>query len=574
MKNPIAKFGNRQDRIDESGLNDPIYIEDLESPDNDPFHENNARPHSWLITTCVAGVAGSFVIGAAVLGLFSENGPSPARASVHLTERWQRPTVAAKTDLNGSVAKSGELRAINEVAVAYQVGLNPKQSNSSTILPQNGAVARDLFGFDPLGSPQTADQPTVLDKTNGNGQLAAISPGNTTTILKKLPPEPVDETIVLKKGDDLISRLTGLGVTRETATQLAHALEPVYPAKLLKAGQKFIVTLDKQQDFFGNFVIYPVELTFSPGPKESISVESNADGKFFASVNGQKKRQPSRYAKGRSNQFRIAGRITSSLFAAAVDKGVPEYITNQVIRAFSHDVDFQRDVKAGAKFEIYFGKPLSGSSKRRNVVHFASLEVRGKMKSLYRFTDSRGKTSYYDARGRGATKFLMRTPINGARISSGFGMRRHPVLGYSKMHTGVDFAAPRGTPIRAAGSGKIVYRARKGGYGNVVEIKHPNGYLTRYAHMSRFSAGLRVGSRVNQGRVIGYVGSTGRATGAHLHYEVRIGKRAVNPRRVRIAGKARLQGKDMALFKRYRRKIVAMMKKSPRVDRLASVVDR
>lgn len=574
MKNPFAKYRNRQDHNDESDQADPIYIEDLESADNDPFHDNNARPHSWLVTTCIAGIAGSFVIGAAVLGLFSENGTSPARASVQLSERWQRPTVAAKTDLNGSVVKSGELRPFTEVAVAYQTGLNTKSDNKSIILPQNGSVARDLFGFDPLGSPQADNQPTVLDKNNTNVRLAPIAPTNTTTILKKLPPEPVDETIVLKKGDDLISRLVGLGVARDTATKLTRALEPIYPSKLLKVGQKFIVTLDKQQDFFGNFVIYPVELTFSPGPKEDISIESNEDGKFFARVNGQKNRKPSRYAGNRTTRFRVAGRVTSSLFAAAVDKGVPEYVTNQVIRAFSHDVDFQRDVKAGAKFEIYFGKPLSGSSKRRNVVHFASLEVRGKMKSLYRFTNSRGKTAYYDPSGRGATKFLMRTPVSGARISSGFGMRRHPILGYSKMHTGVDFAAPRGTPIRAAGTGKIVYRARKGGYGNVVEIKHPNGYLTRYAHMSRFSSGLRVGSRVNQGRVIGYVGATGRATGPHLHYEVRIGNRAVNPRRVRIAGKARLRGRDLARFKKYRRKIIAMMKKSPSIDRLASVVSK
>lgn len=571
MSNPIADLRNRQDQNNESEMSDPIYVEDLESNDDDPFHESAERPHNWLVTTCVAGLAGSFVIGAAVLGLFSESGPSPARASVPISERWQRPTVAAKSDLNGSVVKSGELRSFSPVSVAYQVGLNPKNSNNSVVVPQGGSVARDLFGFDPLGAAQTDNQPTVLDRSNSNIRLSTVTPGNTTTILKKLPPEPVDETIILKKGDDLISRLVKLGVTGETAAHLAQALEPVYPSKLFKAGQKIVVTLDKQQDFFGNFVIYPVELTFSPDAKESISVEANDEGKFFAKVNGQKNAKASQYAGNRNSRYRIAGRITSSLFAAAVDKGVPEYITNQVIRAFSHDVDFQRDVKAGARFEIYFGKPLSGSSKRRNVVHFASLEVAGKMKSLYRFTDSRGKTSYYDSRGRGATKFLMRTPVNGARISSGFGMRRHPILGYSKMHTGVDFAAPRGTPIRAAGSGKIVYRARKGGYGNVVEIKHPNGYLTRYAHMSRFASGLRVGSQVNQGRVIGYVGSSGRATGAHLHYEVRINNRAVNPRRVRIAGKARLTGTDLARFNKYRRKIIAMMKKSPRIDRLASV---
>jgi len=570
LLNPIAQNSNRHFGEGDEGIYDPIHVADLDTGDHDPFHEEESKPHRWLITTCIAGVAGSLVIGASILGLFSDNGASTAQASVNLSERWQRPTVSAKSDLNGTLTKTLELRPLRVASVAYQPDGQLNTTANTIILRQNGNLAREMFNLN-TGSI-SASAPTSPSVLSNDVQLASISSStNTTTILKKLPPEPVDEIIVLQKGETLISRLVALGVTSDTATQLTTALEPVFPAKLLRTGQKFVVTLDKQQDFFGNFVIYPVELTFSPGPQEDISVESNEDGQFFARVNGQKDQKPSRYAAPHSDHYRIAGRVTSSLFAAALDKGVPEYITNQVIRAFSHDVDFQRDIKVGAKFEIYFGKPFSGSSTRRNVVHYAALEAGGKMKKLYRFTNSGGKTSYYDQKGRGATKFLMRTPISGARISSGYGMRRHPVLGYSKMHTGIDFAAPRGTPIRSAGSGKIVYRARKGGYGRVIEIRHSNGYMTRYAHMSRYAGRLQKGSYVNQGQVIGYVGSSGRTTGAHLHYEVRINNRTINPRRVRVAGKQRLRGKNLKRFTKHRQKIVTLMKKLPIASRFASI---
>ena len=562
MTKPIAKISNRRFDGGDDGIYVPIHIEDLETGDHDPFHEEETKPHRWLITTCIAGVAGSLVVGAAILGLFNENATSTAQASINLTERWQKPTVSAKSDLNGTYTKTLALRPLNTASISFQSNETLQSDGMTVILPQSGGS--DVGFFDGTST-------SVL--SNDLALTPVSVPVNTTTILKKLPPEPVDETIILAKGERLLDRLVALGVARETASKLAAALEPVFPAKLLRVGQKFIVTLDKQQDFFGNFVIFPVELSFSPGPGEEISVESNQDGRFFARVNGEKKRRPSRYAAPKSGQFRIAGRVTSSLFAAAFDKGIPEYITNQVIAAYSHDVDFQRDIKAGAKFEIYFGKPFSGSSKRRKVVHYAALEVRGKTRKLYRFTNSRGKTSYYDQKGRGATKFLMRTPISGARISSGYGMRRHPVLGYSKMHTGIDFAAPRGTPIRAAGSGKLVWRAWKGAYGRVVEVKHNNGYLTRYAHMSRFAKGLRKGSYVRQGQVIGYVGRSGRVTGAHLHYEVRINGRTINPRRVRVAGKIRLRGKNLKRFNAHRNKIVALMKKQPIAKRLASIAN-
>ncbi len=572
MTNPIANSSNRHlDSYSDSGdegVYAPIHVEDLETGDHDPFHEEESRPHRWLITTCIAGVAGSVVIGASILGLFSENGASTAQASISLTERWQKPTVSAKSDLNGALTKTLALRPMYTASVSYQPDLGSDGNRTTTILQQNNGAFSG--GFDSTGTVVLPSQSILTD----NFQLTSIaSPANTTTILKQLPPEPVDEIIILQDGESLIGRLIALGIASNTAKQLAQALEPVFPAKLLKTGQKFLVTLDKQQDFFGNFVIFPVELSFAPGPSEEITIESNDEGRFFVRVNGQQNLQPSKYAAPRSGQYRIAGRVTSSLYATALDKGVPKYIINQVIRAFSHDVDFQRETGAGTKFEIYFGKPFTGSSKKRMVVHYAAIEVGGKTKRLYRFTNSSGRTSYYDENGGGAKKYFLRTLVSGARISSGFGMRRHPVLGYSKMHTGIDFAAPRGTPIRASADGIMTYRARKGSYGYTIEIKHSNGYMTRYAHQSGFAKGLRVGSRVRQGQVIGYVGKSGRVTGNHLHYEVRIRNKAVNPGRLRVVSNGRLKGKDLARFKKRRQKIIALMNKQPIARRLASIAN-
>ena len=541
----------------------PVYVDDLETDHHDPFHEDASNPNRWLITTCIAGVAGSFVIAGALLGVFSDNqAVSTAHASTVPDEIWQRPAVSTKGDLNSEVARTAALKPFAHVSVAYQ-----PDNRSSEVTSNSSIVKASVVPVGPV-SGLTKEMPRVLSQ---NVQFAAINTENMTTISKQPPPEPVDYEFTLNKGDTLIEKLVSFGVARDNASQLAASLETVYPGKMLKAGQKFVVTLDRQQDFYGQYVLFPVQLAFSPGAKEEITVEADDEGKFIARVNGKKKKAPSIYATPRSGQYRVAGKVTSSLYASARDKGVPDYIINQVIAAFSYDVDFQRQMKAGSAYEIYFGNPLSGSSKRRKVLHYAALTIKGKKKELYRFTNRRGRTAYYDSKGRGAAKFLLRTPISGARISSGYGMRRHPVLGYSKMHTGIDFAAPKGTPIRAAGSGKISYRNWMGGYGRVVQIQHSNGYMTRYAHMSRFAKGLRKGSRVRQGQVIGYVGRSGRVTGAHLHYEVRIGKRAVNPNRVRVAGKSRLRGKDLARFKSQRRKVIAMMKKTPLVSRVASL---
>ena len=277
----------------------------------------------------------------------------------------------------------------------------------------------------------------------------------------------------------------------------------------------------------------------------------------------------SRYAQ--VDHFRTKSRVGSSLYGTAKDNKVPGYIISELTRVFAYDVDFQRQVRASDSFEVFYGNPLTGSSTKRKVLHYAQLTLAGKTKTLFRFTTKDGVTDYYDENGVSATKSLLRTPVSGARLTSGFGMRRHPLLGYSKMHTGVDFGVPSGTPIKAAGSGVIEAAGRQGAYGIAVKIKHTGKYETLYAHMSRLATGIRAGGKVNQGQTIGYVGSTGRSTGPHLHYEVRANDRPVNPTRVKLAGARKLSGKELANFKSLKTRVLAMMQTAPSATQVAEV---
>ena len=213
-------------------------------------------------------------------------------------------------------------------------------------------------------------------------------------------------------------------------------------------------------------------------------------------------------------------------------------------------MDFQRDIRPGDGFEVMFKRfhDAEGNLVHNGAIVHAALTLSGERRPIYLHTTADGRTGYFNEKGESARKALMRTPIDGARLSSAFGKRRHPVLGYSMMHRGVDFAAPAGTPIYAAGQGSIVYAGRKGAYGNYIRLRHNRLYATAYAHMRRFARGMAKGRRVKQGQVIGYVGSTGRSTGPHLHYEILREGRRVNPFKVKMPSGRKLTGKELERF--------------------------
>ncbi len=248
--------------------------------------------------------------------------------------------------------------------------------------------------------------------------------------------------------------------------------------------------------------------------------------------------------------------IKNNLYSSAINAGVEPNIIVEFARIYGFEVDFQRDIRKGDWFEILYEKFEDDNGKVRDTgkIIYASMYVNGEEINLYNFKD-KNEEEYYDIKGKSITKSLMKTPINGARLSSSYGMRKHPILGYNKMHRGTDFAAPSGTPIMASGSGTVTRARWCGGGGNCVKIKHNSTYETIYAHMKAFAKGIKEGRKVRQGQIIGYVGSTGMSTGPHLHYEVVVNGKKVNSQRLKLPSGKTLKGTAREKFEMERIKI-------------------
>ncbi len=243
--------------------------------------------------------------------------------------------------------------------------------------------------------------------------------------------------------------------------------------------------------------------------------------------------------------------IQNSIFESLTNVDTPESIIMEFVQLFSFDIDFQREIRQGNRIKIFYKK---FNDEKQNFVKtgsimFAEIQLHNHAYELYRFESENKKlVGYFDSKGKSATKALMKTPINGARLSSSFGVRKHPILGYNKMHRGTDFAAPEGTPVMASGDGKIIRARWCGGGGNCIKIKHNSTYSTVYAHLKNFARGIREGVRVKQGQTIGYVGSTGMSTGPHLHYEVIINGKKVNSQKLKLPSGKILKNKERKLF--------------------------
>jgi murein DD-endopeptidase MepM/ murein hydrolase activator NlpD len=254
-------------------------------------------------------------------------------------------------------------------------------------------------------------------------------------------------------------------------------------------------------------------------------------------------------------------RLYQSIYETAMRNKVPAAVIEDMVRIYSYDVDFQRKVQPGDSFDVFFaGEDEGTTATEKTEVLFASLTVGGETKKYYRFqTPDDSVVDYYDETGKSAKKFLVRKPVNNAIMRSGFGSRRHPILGYVRMHTGVDWATAYGTPIFASGNGVVEVAGWEGGYGKYVKLKHNNGYETGYGHMSAFAKGLEPGKRVRQGQLIGFVGSTGGSTGPHVHYEILVNGRFVDPLRIKLPRGRSLDGPLIASFEKERDRLDAMI---------------
>jgi murein DD-endopeptidase MepM/ murein hydrolase activator NlpD len=350
---------------------------------------------------------------------------------------------------------------------------------------------------------------------------------------------PTEKTLEVRGGDTLVSILTNEGIERRLAHDVVRSLRGHCDPRRLKPGQTVTLALKPSEEEDQGPELLKVSLKID----ETKDVHSSRgdEGKFDAWLEQKEVKKELAYANGK---------IVNSLFAASTQAGVPATIVIDVIRALGHRVDLQRDIQPGDQFEIAYERFVdkTGKNVSDGKATFVFLHAKGKDIKLYRHTTKSGETDFYLEDGSNLKNGFMRTPIDGARLSSNFGMRKHPIHKFTRMHRGVDFAAPRGTPILAAGDGVITKMGWHGGYGRYIQVKHNGEFATAYAHMNRFATNLKVGAKVRQGQKIGEVGSTGSSTGCHLHYEILRHGQQINPKSVKNVGGKKLEGRELQHF--------------------------
>ena len=446
---------------------------------------------------------------------------------------------------------------------------------STTFLPYR--LFNDLVqAGNSLISParRAAPPPAQLDRALANEEAGDTD--DTT-------PGIESRALTLDSGDTLAGLLTDAGVPNADVNAAILALAKVFDLRDARAGQSFTVTfestpqpapatapkpatavvrvngkpvtvstVDPSQDDGGSAagdvtpVATPVgrllSIAFSPSVEHNITVTRAADGGFTA--NDEVKQLV-------AHTHRAGATIDSSLYLAATQAGVPTDVVVAMIKMFSYKVDFQRDLKPGDTFEVYYSYYYTpeGLPAREGNIDYAVMRTGHKEIAVYRYQpDPNQPAEYFDAHGASLKGMLMKTPVDGARITSGFGMRFHPLLGYTRMHKGIDFAVPVGTPVMASGSGIVKIAGRSSGYGNYMRVDMGNGYGFAYGHLSRFAPGIHPGSRVHQGEIVAYSGNTGLSTGPHLHYETLVGGTQVNPLTLKIAQGRKLTGHDLRAF--------------------------
>jgi murein DD-endopeptidase MepM/ murein hydrolase activator NlpD len=453
--------------------------------------------------------------------------------------------------------------------------LHPKtQEASATFLPYklfNDLVAAggNLIGGSGGEKKAALQPPAPLDQN-----LADETAGDSDT------PGIETRTLTLDSGDTLAGVLADAGVPDGDVTAAIAALTKIYDLRGARAGQTFTVTFEStpesaaatanapavsigaatagsDSDTDGDEIVIPVataslgrllSVTFSPSVEHDIDVTRQADGSFAAKDTVKKLVE---------HRHRVGGTIDSSLYLAATQAGIPTDIVVAMIKMFSYKVDFQRDLRPGDSFEVYYSYYYTpdGQAARDGNIDFALMRTGGHEYAVYRYQpDPNQPAEYFDKNGDSLRGMLMKTPVDGARITSGFGMRFHPVLGYTRMHKGIDFAVPIGTPVMASGAGTVKIAGHASGYGNYLRVDMGNGYGFAYGHLSRFAPGIHAGSRVHQGEIVAYSGNTGISTGPHLHYEILQGGTQVNPLKVKVAQGRKLAGKDLREFQAMRLK--------------------
>ncbi len=466
----------------------------------------------------------------------------------------QAQDVQAQEQVQEQVQENAAPTAVAQIAPNETIEMGDL-STAMNVALRNGEAATPAVNVVQASAADAWLQPL---RANWDMINRAAQENLTVNALNNALPSFDEAVVVVRSGDTMMNLLTDLGIDRREAYYAIEAFGEVFDPRRLRVGHEFNVayeTIEPVEQGSADDELRLLNISLRTAPDQEVIVHWDEEAEDYISE--------ARAIDLEERFTRAYGSIDSSLYMAANELGVPDAMTIGMIRIFSHSIDFQRDIRTGDEFEVYYSQRFddTGDAVMNGDIMFASMTTRGRTQSLYRFTaPDDGLTDYFNEEGQSVRAFLMRTPIDGARITSGFGARRHPVLGYNRMHKGVDFGAPTGTPIYAAGNGTVVRASVFGSYGNYVRIRHANGYETAYAHMSAYGPGIRSGVRVEQGQIIGYVGATGRVTGAHLHYEVLLNDEQVNPRTIDLPSGRQLEGDVLTAFLEERARIDAQMR--------------
>lgn len=391
----------------------------------------------------------------------------------------------------------------------------------------------------PVAAEQSPPPPPPVAQT-----AADLAPAPPTLASPPPPPPPLSppaaqqQKITVAKGKTLSALLKQAGLEQGDINEVLAALREVGATGRLRTGDVVEITL-RQEDG----VVELLALKVPEGPLRRVTATRDDDGGFSARVDKQVVKTTPKLS-----EFRLDG----SLYAAGVRAGLPHTLLAALARAYAREVDFQRDIQPADTLTVLYAQDVAedGQVVGTGPAAYARLTVGGKPHVLVRWKRADGKIEYLDGDGESTRRALLRTPLDAAQVSSRYGMRRHPILGYDRMHRGVDFAAPSGTPIYAAGDGVVAAAESKGGYGRYLRLRHDATWETAYAHLSRYARGVRPGQRVRQGQIVAYVGSTGRSTGPHLHFEVLKHGEQVNPAVAAQARAGGLNGSERAAFKK------------------------
>ncbi len=378
----------------------------------------------------------------------------------------------------------------------------------------------------------------------------------------------MEENIVpITEGQNLVDLLLDYDANDVEAGNIASSFASLFGISELEDGQRLRIAYARSPEDLER--MRPERVSLYTDTEHQATVARSDSGRYVRAE------EPSTFL---ADAFAEADRVSyggptpaiyDSLYQTALEQEMPEEIIDDLVRMFSFDVDFNSRVQPGDALELFF---TPGDEDAAPKILYAALNTGNTKREFYRYrTSDDGVTDFYDASGQSAKKFLVRKPVNGGKFRSGFGMRRHPILKYTRMHRGVDWSASRGTPIIAAGNGSVIKAGWASGYGRRVELRHTNGYVTTYSHMTSFGKGIREGTRVTQGQIIGYVGSTGLSTGPHLHYEVLVNGRYVDPMRIKLPKGRTLDGEMRTSFETERYRVDTLLERARKPSRVAAV---